>query len=163
MLNISLTQLTQLCFWTISKEDLDHLFYGSSYSHDFWDIFCNWWTNLRGETLSLSLRDVIVGILNRNDLLNYLIILGKLCIWECRRNKSLPKFNIFLQKVEAKQTQTEKLIASKITKKDGNHYYDINLFPVSKLVAFLFVCFCFVFFFLFFLWYCVKKVCGWLI
>ena len=55
-----------------------------------------WWTNLRGEILSLSLRDVIVGILNRNDLLNYLRILGKLCIWECRRNKSLPKFNIFL-------------------------------------------------------------------
>lgn len=29
------------------------------------------------------------GILNRNELLNYLIILGKLCIWECRRNKSI--------------------------------------------------------------------------
>ena len=30
----------------------------------------------------------------------------------CRRNKSLPKFNLFLHKVEAKQ-ETEKLIASK--------------------------------------------------
>ena len=72
----------------------------------------NWWINLRGENLSLSLKDVMVGILNRNDLLNYLIILGKLCIWECRRNKSRPKFNMFLQKVEAKQ-ETEKVIASK--------------------------------------------------
>ena len=50
--------------------------------------------------------------LNRNDLLNYLIILGKLRIWECIRNKLLPKINTFLQKVEAKQ-ETEKLIASK--------------------------------------------------
>ena len=40
------------------------------------------------------------------------MILGKLCIWECRRNKSLPKLNMFLQKVEAKQ-ETEKVIASK--------------------------------------------------
>ena len=31
--------------------------------------------------------------------------------WECTRNKSLPKFNMFLQKVEAKQ-ETEKVIAS---------------------------------------------------
>ena len=49
------------------------------------------------------LKDVIVGILNRNDLLNYLIILGKLCIWECRRNKAIPKFDLFLHKVEAKK------------------------------------------------------------
>ena len=73
------------------------------------------WTGL-GENLSLTLKDVIVGILNRNDLLNCLIILGKLCIWDCRRNKSLPKFNIFLEKVQAKQAETDKLqklIASK--------------------------------------------------
>ena len=30
--------------------------------------------------LSLSLKDVVVGILNGNDLLNHLIILDKLCI-----------------------------------------------------------------------------------
>ena len=57
------------------------------------------------------MKDVMVGILNKDDLLNYLIIPGKLCIWKCRRNKSLPKF-MFLQKVEAKQ-ETEKAIASK--------------------------------------------------
>ena len=107
-----LTESEQCSFCTIYKEDLYHLFFDCSYSRAFWNRFCNWWTNLRGENLSLSLKDVIVGILSRNDLLNYLIILGKLCIWECRRNKSLPKFNLFLHKVEAKQ-ETEKLIASK--------------------------------------------------
>ena len=69
-----------------------------------------WWSDLRAENLRLSLTDVIVGFFDRNDLLNYLIILGKLSIWECRRNKSLPKFHLFLHKVEAKK-ETEKLIA----------------------------------------------------
>ena len=60
--------------------------------------------------MGLSLKDVIVGILDRNDLLNYLIILGKLCIWECRRNKAIPKFDLFLHKVEAKK-ENERFIA----------------------------------------------------
>ena len=60
--------------------------------------------------MSLSFKDVIVGILNRNDLLSYLIILGKLCIWECRRNKTIPKLNSFLHKVEAKK-ESERFIA----------------------------------------------------
>ena len=47
---------------------------------------------------------------------------------------------MFLQKVEAKQ-ETEKVIALKKTRsfkifgKDGNHYYDIYIFPVFKTVA----------------------------
>ena len=112
LFKIGLIETDHCSFCTIYKEDLYHLFYGCSYSRAFWKRFCNWWTNLQGENLSSSLKDVLVGFLNRNDLLNYLIILGKLCIWECRRNKSLPKFNLFLHKVEAKQ-ETEKLIASK--------------------------------------------------
>ena len=57
-------------FCTIYKEDLYHLFYDCSYSRAFWNRFCNWWTNLRGGNLSSSLKDVIVGILSRDDLLN---------------------------------------------------------------------------------------------
>ena len=83
-----------------------------------WKRFCNWWSNLLSENLSLSLKDVIVGILNRKDILNYLITLGKLCIyiyiyiyiWDCRRNKSVPKFDMFLHKVEAKQ-ETKRFIS----------------------------------------------------
>ena len=54
----------------------------------------------------------MVGILNRKDIQNYLIILGKFCMWDCGRNKSVPKFDLFLHKLEAKQ-ETERLIASK--------------------------------------------------
>ena len=142
LFRIGLIESEKCSFHTIYKEDLYHLFYGCSYLHAFGNRLCNWWTNLKGENLSLSLKDVMVGILNRNDLLNYLVILGKLCIWECRSNKSLPKFNMFLQKVEAKQ-ETEKVIASKNKKlqvfgKDGNHCYDRYIFPVFKTVAVFF-------------------------
>ena len=75
-----------------------------------WNMFNIWWSDLRGENLRLSLTELIVGFFDRNDLPNYLIILGKLSIWECRRNKSLSKFHLFLHKVEAKK-RTEKLIA----------------------------------------------------
>ena len=112
LFKIGLSESEKCSFCTFYKEDVYHLFYGCSYSRTFWNRFCDWWTSFQGENLSLSLKDVIVGILNRNDLLNYLIILRKLCLWECRRKKSLPKFNIFLQIVQAKQ-ETEKRIASK--------------------------------------------------
>ncbi|RMX55164.1 hypothetical protein pdam_00018947 [Pocillopora damicornis] len=55
------------------------------------------WSNLLSENLSLFLQDVIVGILNKKDILNYLIILSKLYI---------------LHKVEAKR-ETERLITSR--------------------------------------------------
>ena len=44
------------------------------------------------------LNDIILGLLNRTDIINYLIILGKLYIWECRKAGIFPDFNIFLKK-----------------------------------------------------------------
>ena len=46
----------------------------------------------------VSLEDIILGLLNRTDIINYLIILRKLCIWECRKAGIYPDFNIFLKK-----------------------------------------------------------------
>ncbi len=45
---------------------------------------------------------VYLGLTNRTDIINYLIILGKLCIWECRKAGIYPDFNIFLKKVKIK-------------------------------------------------------------
>lgn len=112
LFKIGLIESERCSFCAIYKEDLYHLFYGCSYARAFWNRFCNWWSNFRKENLSLSLKDVIVGFSNRNDLLNYLIILGKLCIWESRRNKSIPTFNLFLHKVETKK-ESERFIALK--------------------------------------------------
>ena len=83
----------------------------------------------------------MVGILNTNDLLNYQIILGKLCTWHCRRNKSVPKFNLFLHKVETKQ-ETERLVASRNRKlqdfrKRWEPFY-IDLFVLLFIYLFIF-------------------------
>ena len=45
------------------------------------------------------------------DLLNYLIILGKLYLWNCRKNNRFPLFSLFEAIVKNKY-DTEKLIAS---------------------------------------------------
>ena len=69
-----------------------------------WNVFTFWWFDLSGEYLTLSLKDIMVGLLQRNNLLNYLIILGKLTIWECRKNNTSLVFKLFLHKVEVKKT-----------------------------------------------------------
>ena len=63
------------------------------------------------ENITMTLKDIILGLLNRTDVINYLIILGKLCIWECRKAGIHPD-NIFLKKVKIK-FETEKYIANK--------------------------------------------------
>ena len=60
----------------------------------------------------MTLKDIVLGLLNRTDIINYLIILGKLCIWECRKAGIYPDFNTFLKKVKNK-IETEKYIANK--------------------------------------------------
>ena len=52
----------------------------------------------------------MVGLLQRNDVLSYLIILEKLTIWESRKNNPSLIFRLFLHKVEVKK-QVEKIIA----------------------------------------------------
>jgi len=49
---------------------------------------------------------------DRVDVLNYLITLGKLCIWECRKIKRLPNFRMFQKRVGIKR-ETERFIAYK--------------------------------------------------
>ena len=74
--------------------------------------FSSWWFELVKENITLTLKDIILGLTNRTDIINYLIILGKLCIWECRKAGIYPDFNIFLKKVKNK-FETEKYIANK--------------------------------------------------
>ena len=88
-------------------EDLYHLFFNCSFVQAFWNVFIVWWFDLSGEYLTLSLKDIMIGLLQRTDLLNYLIIIGKLTIWECRKNNTSLIFRLFLHKVEVKK-QVEK-------------------------------------------------------
>ena len=49
-------------------------------------------------------------------LINYLIVLGKLHLWNCRRNKSLPFFPSYKELVKRKY-ETERHIAAKVNNK----------------------------------------------
>ena len=110
LFKIGLSDSDKCSFCGTYTEDLYHLFFNCSFVQAFWNVFTVWWFDLSGEYLTLSLKDIMVGLLQRNDLLNYLIILGKLTIWECRKNNTSPIFRLFLHKVEVEK-QVEKIIA----------------------------------------------------
>ena len=58
---------------------------------------------LTKEKLCLSLQDVVVGILRPlRPLLNYLLLIAKLNIWDCRRNQILPNITGFKFTVQLK-------------------------------------------------------------
>ena len=98
LFKIDLSLNDKYTFTGFAKEELYHLFFECSHAQIFWKTFPSWWFELVKENLTLSLKDIILGLLNRTDIINYLIILGKLYIWECRKAGIFPDFNIFLKK-----------------------------------------------------------------
>ena len=76
LFKIGLSDLDKCSFCGTYTEDLYHLFFNCSSLQAFWNVFTVWWFDLNGEYLTLSLKDIMVGLLQRNDLLNYVIILG---------------------------------------------------------------------------------------
>ena len=73
-----------------------------SVSQNFWNDFKWYWYCNTKEIIMLSLKDIIVGVFgNGNDFLNYCILVGKLVIYHCKRNKvkpSLQSFKLLLSK-----------------------------------------------------------------
>ena len=59
-----------------------------------------------------TLQDVYIGKLEKCELLNYLITLAKLHIWQSRKQDKIPECEVFLKQVDVKY-RTEKYIAVK--------------------------------------------------
>ena len=112
LFKIDLSLSDKCTFCGSSKEELYHLFFECSHAQIFWKTFSLWWFELVKENVTVTLKEIILGLPNRTDIINYLIILGKLCIWECRKAGIYPDFNIFLKKVKIK-FEIEKYIANK--------------------------------------------------
>ncbi|MCV6630748.1 MAG: zinc-binding domain-containing protein [Flavobacteriaceae bacterium] len=73
--------LTDKCtFCNSYEETFYHLFFECSHVQAFWRCFVNWWADVADEKLTLALHDIILGLPKRTDILNYMIILGKLYI-----------------------------------------------------------------------------------
>ena len=92
LFKIGLSLNDNCTFCDSSKEELHHLFFECSHAQIFWKTFSSWWFELVKENITMTLKDIILGLLNRTDIINYLIILGKLCIWECRKAGIYPDF-----------------------------------------------------------------------
>ena len=91
-------------------ETLHHLLYSCPHSKTFWNEFEQYWFSIT-EIICLTKKDIIVGIITRScPLLNYLIIIAKLHLWDCRRNETLPHVRAFRSKVQLKY-ETEIYIA----------------------------------------------------
>ena len=85
---------SDLCtFCQTSRETLEHFFYQCSFSTEFWIKFENFWLTVTREQIKLEYINITLGILDqRSNLLNYFIILGKIYLWNCRKNKQIPLF-----------------------------------------------------------------------
>ena len=91
VLNYTLYKNSKLCkiylwlndkctFGGSSTEETYHLLFECSHAKICWKTLSFWWFGLVKENIIVTLKDVILGLLNRTDIINYLIILGKLCI-----------------------------------------------------------------------------------
>ena len=85
----------------------------SCYSIPFWKDFELYYLSLTQQQIHLNLKDILIGLLTPElPLLNFLLRIGKIYLWACRRNKELPSIRGFKSKVKLKY-ETEKYICTK--------------------------------------------------
>ena len=95
------------------SETMQHFFYDCSYSIAFWKGFELYYLLLTKQLIYLDLKDILIGCLTPElPLLNNLLLMGKIYLWACRRNKELPSIQGFKSKVKLKY-ETEKYICTK--------------------------------------------------
>ena len=83
-------------------------------SISFWKDFELHYLSLSQQQIYLNLKDILTGLLTPElPLLNYLLLIGKIYLWACRRNKELPSIRGFKSKARLKY-ETEKYICTKI-------------------------------------------------
>ena len=93
---IGLIQSDHCTLCNIGVETMDHLFFYCFYSRVFWEEFESYWFAIAKEQRKLELKTILLGVTDTKcPLFNYLIVLGKLYLWNCRRNKSLPFFSSY--------------------------------------------------------------------
>ena len=110
---IGLIQSDLCTFCNTDVETIDHLFFYYVYSRAFWEEFESYWIAIAKEQRKLDLKTILVGVTDTEcSLFNYLIVLGKLHLWNCRRNNSLPFFSSYKELVKRKY-ETERHIAAK--------------------------------------------------
>ena len=92
---------------------MQHFFYDCFYSISFWKGFELYYLFLTKRQIHLNLKDILIDLLTPElPLLNYLLLIGEILLWACRRNKELSSIRGFKSKVILKNA-TEKYICTK--------------------------------------------------
>ena len=107
------TAVDKCSFCELEPETLPHLFFHCVYSQLYWKQFESYYYSLTKECVHLTLQDIFIGIItSKCPLLNYLLLIAKVYLWDCRRSKTLP--NIIGLKLKVKNKyETEKYICIK--------------------------------------------------
>ena len=108
LFKIGYSEHEKCTFYDNESETLDRLFY-CSFSNIFWKHFQKYYFMLTKKSRVLGIQDIILGIKTSPcPLLNYLILIGKLYIWDCRRKRIHPYIEGFKQKRQ-KSTLPQKI------------------------------------------------------
>ena len=90
-------------FCKSESETLSHLLFYCIETKSFWRDFEFYFYSLSKEFVHLTLKDVIVGIISTKCiLLNYLLLIAKIYLWDCRRTQILLNITGFKLKVKNK-------------------------------------------------------------
>ena len=110
---IGYTAVDKYSFCESEPETLPHFFFHCVYSQLFWKQFESYYYSLTKEFVHLTLQDVLTGIItSKCPLLNYLVLIAKVYLWDCRRSETLPNITGLKLKVKNKY-ETEKYICIK--------------------------------------------------
>ena len=97
----------------LEPETLHHFFFYCTYARRFWDELESYYSGRTNQSVRITLRDICIRILNSEcPLLNYLLLIGKLYLWDCRRSNKLPNIAGLKVKVDIKY-QIEKYVCTK--------------------------------------------------
>ena len=78
-----------------SREIIHHILFECSFFKCFWSMVSYCILNRLGSCGCLSIRDIMIGILNEGmDLINDIVILGKTNLWTCKCKGINPNFNL---------------------------------------------------------------------
>ena len=83
LFKIGFTEDDKCTFCKQEAETLYHLMFHCSYSRQFWRHFESYFYSLTNQQVHLNLREVLFGVItSKRILLNYLLIIGKLYLWD---------------------------------------------------------------------------------
>ena len=100
-------------FCKSQSETLSHLLFDCIKTRSFWRDFEFYFYSLSKGFVHLTLKDGIVAIIiTKCPLPNYLVLIAKIYLWNCRRTQILPNITGFKLKVKNKY-ETEKYVCTK--------------------------------------------------